>query len=132
MNCSKYTSICKYIPECLEELVIKTGKTGDYKIVLLDKFKRKYEFTGTTTGDIALSLEFGELHYSLLNSFAGQFGMLIYISDNLLVVNCEESYNSLVIQAISVTPAVNTYTIDLTECDSLAEFDSSFDFSFAI
>lgn len=132
MNCSKYNSICKYIPECLETLVIKTGKTGSYKVVLLDKFKRKYEFTGTTTGDITLSLEFGELHYSLLNRFAGQFGMLIYISDNLLVVNCEESYNSLVIQSISVTPSVSTFTIDLTECNNLSEFDNSFDFSFAI
>lgn len=132
MNCSKYTSICKYIPECLETLVIKTGKTGDYKVVLLDKFKRKYTFEGTTTGDITLSLEFGELQYSLLNRFAGQFGVLIYIDDVLLEVNCEQSYNSLVVQAISVTPAVDTYIIDLTSCNSLAEFDNSFDFSFAI
>lgn len=132
MNCSKYTSICKYIPECLESLVIKTGKTGSYKVVLIDKFKKKYVFEGETTGDITLSLQFGELHYSLLNRFAGQFGMLIYISDELLVVNCEESYNSLVVQAISVTPSVYTFTIDLTACDSLAEFDNSFDFSFAI
>lgn len=132
MKCEKFNSICKFIPECLETLVIKTGKTGDYKVVLLDKFKRKYEFTGTTTGDITLPLEFGELQYSLLNRFAGQFGMLIYISDNLLVVNCEESYNSLVIHPISVTPSANTFTIDLTSCESLAEFDSSFDFSYAI
>ena len=132
MKCEKYTSICKFIPECLESLVIKTGKIGNYKVVLLDKFKRKYTFQGSTTGDITLSLEFGELHYSLLNRFAGQFGMLIYINDVLLVVNCEESYNSLVIQPISITPAVKTFTIDLTTCDSFAEFDSSFDFSFAI
>lgn len=132
MNCSKYTSICKYIPECLEELVIKTGKTGDYKVVLLDKFKRKYIFEGSTTGDITIPLEFGELHYTLLNRFTGQFGMLIYISGQLLVVNCEQSYNALIIQAVGGIPQYDTYTIDLTTCDSIAEFDNSFDFSFAI
>ena len=83
-------------------------------------------------GDITLSLEFGELQYSLLNRFAGQFGMLIYINDELLVNNCGVSYNSLVLQPISVTPAVDTFTIDITGCDSLNEFDSSFNFAFAI
>lgn len=133
MSCCKQSfEICEPIPACIQQLVIKTPViSAQVTIRLIDKFNKIYYVTKISDSDGNITIQLVEdrsdlnniiladLPDSLLNEYAGQFKIMAINStgDNQQWTISGTQYDALIIEVASITPVVDSYTIDSTYAD---------------